>query len=110
MQLPRWSERGGIVTLRWNWDAPDIGTGYENAKKDFDVAAALRPGTSQNRAMMRDLDWYADQPADLKARHVAVLWRPSRVLGDRFWWGKHGPDGSHVLWRLMYEHSTAERG
>src|SRR5438045_1479409 len=29
-----WSRAGGIVTLCWHWGAPDVGTGYENSKKD----------------------------------------------------------------------------
>ena len=57
----RWyKDEGGIVTLCWHWGVPDIGVGYENSKMDFDVAAAFRTGTPQNKAMARDLSAVAD--------------------------------------------------
>ena len=102
-----WARSGGIVTLCWHWGAPDIGTGYENSKKDFDVAAALKPGTRQNIAMLRDMDHVAGLLAVLRDRKVTVLWRPFHEFsGDWFWWGKHGPDAFKALWRLMYDRYT----
>ncbi|WP_271300735.1 glycosyl hydrolase [Sphingomonas sp. CV7422] len=102
-----WARAGGIVTLCWHWGAPDIGTGYENAKRDFDVAAALRPGTPQQEAMLRDLDATAARLAVLRDRGVPVLWRPFHEFsGDWFWWGKHGPDAFKALWALMYDRYT----
>ncbi len=102
-----WARSGGIVTLCWHWGAPDIGTGYENSKKDFDVAAALRPGTPQHVAMLRDMDQVAVLLAGLRDRGIPVLWRPFHEFsGDWFWWGKHGPDAFKALWRLMYDRYT----
>lgn len=102
-----WARSGGIVTLCWHWGAPDVGTGYENSKKDFDVAAALRPGTPQHAAMMRDLAIVADLLAVLRDRGVPVLWRPFHEFsGDWFWWGKHGPDAFKALWTLMHDQFT----
>lgn len=102
-----WSRSGGIVTICWHWGAPDIGTGYENAKKDFDVAAALTPGTPQHVAMLRDMDRIAGLLRVLRDRRVPVLWRPFHEFsGDWFWWGKHGPDAFKALWRLMYDRFT----
>ena len=102
-----WARSGGIVTLCWHRGAPDIGAGYENSKKDFDVAAALKPGTPQNRAMMRDMREVARLLAILQDRGVAVLWRPFHEFsGDWFWWGKHGPDAFKSLWALMYDQFT----
>ncbi|WP_206362024.1 glycosyl hydrolase [Sphingomonas montana] len=99
-----WARSGGIVTLCWHWGAPDIGTGYENSKKDFDVAAALKTGTPQNVAMMRDMTDIARLLAVLRDRGVPVLWRPFHEFsGDWFWWGKHGPDAFKALWALMYD-------
>ncbi|WP_260171334.1 glycoside hydrolase family 26 protein [Sphingomonas sp. BK481] len=106
-----WARSGGIVTLCWHWGAPDIGTGYENSKKDFDVAAALKPGTPQNVAMMRDMTEVARLLNVLQDRGVAVLWRPFHEFsGDWFWWGKHGPDAFKALWALMYDQFTRVHG
>lgn len=107
----RWYESGGIPTLCWHWGVPTIGTGYENSKKDFDVAAALAPGTPENAAMMRDLGHVADLLTALRDRGVPVLWRPFHEFsGDWFWWGKHGPDAFKALWTLMYDMFTRRRG
>jgi hypothetical protein len=106
-----WARSGGIVTLCWHWGAPDIGTGYENSKKDFDVAAALKPGTPQNVAMMRDMTEVARPLKVLQDRGVPVLWRPFHEFsGDWFWWGKHGPDAFKALWALMYDQFTRVHG
>lgn len=105
-----WAEESGIVTLCWHWGAPDIGIGYENSKKDFDVAAALQPGTPQNLAMRRDLAAVADQLTILRDRKVPVLWRPFHEFsGTWFWWGKHGPDAFKALWSLMWDYFTVDR-
>jgi len=102
-----WSRAGGIATICWHWGAPDIGTGYENSKKDFDVAAALKTGTPQNIAMLRDMDQIAGLLKILQTRGVPVLWRPFHEFsGDWFWWGKHGPDAFKALWALMYDRFT----
>lgn len=99
-----WHARGGLVTLCWHWGAPDIGTGYENSKRDFDVAAALRPGTPQHRMMIEQMDAVAGELAWLRDRGVPVLWRPFHEFsGDWFWWGKHGPDAFRALFATMYE-------
>ncbi len=105
-----WHRSGGIVSLCWHWGAPDIGTGYENSKKDFDLVAALEPGTPQNIALHRDLKQIGDLLAVLRDRRVPVLWRPLHEFsGDWFWWGKHGPDAFKALWALMYDEFTHRR-
>lgn len=106
-----WHRSGGIVTLCWHWGAPDIGTGYENSKKAFDLVAALRPGTAQSAALHRDLATIGDLLAVLSDRQVPVLWRPLHEFsGDWFWWGKHGPEAFKALWALMYDEFTHRRG
>jgi len=106
-----WYRSGGVVTLCWHWGAPDIGTGYENAKRDFDVGRALTPGTPQNRAMGQQMAHVADLLTVLRDRRVPVLWRPFHEFsGDWFWWGKHGPDAFKALWRLMYAYFVRSRG
>lgn len=106
-----WHRSGGLVTLCWHWGAPDIGAGYGNAKKDFDLAAALRPGTPQNIALHRDLAAVAELLGVLRDRKVPVLWRPLHEFsGDWFWWGKHGPEAFKALWALMCDTFTRRRG
>ncbi len=106
-----WARSGGIVTFCWHWGAPDIGTGYENSKKDFDVTAALKPGTPQNRLMLAQMDHVAGLLKTLRDAKVPVLWRPFHEFsGDWFWWGKHGPDAFKALWRLMYDRYTRVHG
>ena len=105
-----WHKAGGIVSICWHWGAPDIGTGYENAKKAFDVEQALVAGTPQNRAMMAQMAGVADLLTQLRDARVPVLWRPFHEFsGTWFWWGQHGPDGFKALWRLMYRYFTTER-
>jgi mannan endo-1,4-beta-mannosidase len=105
-----WHRAGGIVSLCWHWGAPDVGSGYENSKKDFDVAAALTPGTAQNRLMRTQMGEIADLLAALRDRGVPVLWRPFHEFsGDWFWWGKHGPEAFKSLWRLMHAEFTGRR-
>lgn len=103
-----WHRSGGLVTICWHWGAPDIGPGYENSKKDFDVARALIAGTPQNIAMRRQMAHVGDLLAVLRDRRIPVLWRPFHEFsGDWFWWGKHGPESFKALWRLMYEDYAA---
>lgn len=105
-----WHRSGGIVSLCWHWGAPDIGAGYDNSKRDFDLVAALQPGTPQSLALHRDLARIADLLAQLRDRGVPVLWRPLHEFsGDWFWWGKHGPSAFKALWTLMYETFTHQR-
>ena len=107
----RWYlEEGGIPTLCWHWGAPDIGTGYENSKKPFDLPAALTPGTRQHELLERDLATIADHLQVLRDRGVPVLWRPLHEFsGDWFWWGQHGPEPFKALWARMYDLFTHER-
>lgn len=108
----RWFlEEGGIATICWHWGAPDIGTGYENAKKDFDLPAALVAGTPEYQALNRDLAGAADQLTILRDRDIPVLWRPlHEFTGSWFWWGKHGPEALKALWIHMYDYFTTTRG
>lgn len=107
----RWHESGGLVSICWHWGVPTLGTGYQNSQKDWDVAAALRPGTVENQALLRDMDQIAGLLAALRDRGVPVLWRPYHEFsGTWFWWGKHGPEAFKSLWVLMYERFTRMHG
>lgn len=112
LRAEKWyKEEGGIVTICWHWGAPDIGTGYKNSQKYFDVEAALREGTPQNKAMMRDLDIIAGKLAVLRDRGVPVLWRPFHEFsGTWFWWGMSGHENFKRLWILMHDYYTVTKG
>lgn len=102
-----WHRSGGMASICWHWGAPDIGTGYENSKKDFDVEQALTPDTPQNQAMMAQMTEVAGLLAVLRDKQIPVLWRPFHEFsGDWFWWGKHGADAFKALWKLMHDYYT----
>ena len=102
-----WAAPAGSSPLCWHWGAPDVGTGYENSKKNFDVVAALKAGTPQNSAMMAQMAAVGNQLARLRDAQVPVLWRPFHEFsGDWFWWGKHGPAAFRSLWALMHDQFT----
>ena len=102
-----WYEGGGIATLCWHWGNPLVGPGYVNSKIHFDAVAALKPGTPENAAMMRDMDEIAGFLRELRDQDVPVLWRPfHEFTGDWFWWGQCGPEVFKALWTLMYERYT----
>jgi len=106
-----YKDEGGIPSICWHWGAPDIGTGYENSKQYFDLPAALIDGTSQNQAMMRDMDTIASHLAVLRDQNVPVLWRPLHEFsGTWFWWGMHGSENFKALWIKMYNYFTYEKG
>ena len=106
-----WYDGGGIVTLCWHWGNPLVGPGYLNAKMHFDAAAALKPGTPENIALLRDMDEIAGYLTQLRDQHVPVLWRPfHEFTGDWFWWGQCGPDVFKALWTLMYDRYTHQYG
>lgn len=105
-----WYRAGGIVSICWHWGAPDIGTGYENSKKAFDIGKALTPGTRQNRLMRAQMAHVGDLLTELRDQNIPVLWRPFHEFsGDWFWWGKCGPEAFKALWRLMYDYYSRER-
>ena len=106
-----WYESGGIVTLCWHWGNPLVGPGYLNSKIHFDAAAALKPGTPENVALLRDMDEIAGYLGQLRDRGVPVLWRPfHEFTGDWFWWGQCGPEVFKALWTLMYDRYTHKYG
>jgi mannan endo-1,4-beta-mannosidase len=106
-----YKDEGGIATICWHWGNPLVGPGYEQSKIYFDAYEALKDGTPQNVAMMRDMAEIAGHLSELQAAGVPVLWRPfHEFTGDWFWWGKCGPEVFKKLWIKMYDYFTDERG
>ncbi len=106
-----WYDGGGIATICWHWGNPLVGPGYANSKIHFDAAAALKPGTPENAALLRDMDEIAGFLGELRDRQVPVLWRPfHEFTGDWFWWGQCGPETFKALWTLMYDRYTQRFG
>lgn len=103
--------KGGIPTICWHWGAPTIGQGYDNSKKAFDINKALTEGTTENLAMMKDLDVVAAELTKLRDKGVPVLWRPfHEFTGTWFWWGMGGSEGFKKLWIKMYNYYTIDKG
>ncbi len=106
-----WYEGGGITTICWHWGNPLVGPGYVNSKIHFDGAAALKTGTPENVALLRDMDEIAGFLGELRDQRVPVLWRPfHEFTGDWFWWGQCGPDVFKAVWTLMYDRYTHTYG
>lgn len=106
-----WYDGGGIATICWHWGNPLVGPGYVNSKIHFDAVAALKPGTPENTALLRDMDEIAGYLGQLRDQDVPVLWRPfHEFTGDWFWWGQCGPEVFKALWTLMYDRYTQKFG
>lgn len=102
---------GGIPTICWHWGVPTIGQGYDNSKKSFDIAKTLTDGTTENLAMMKDLDIVAAELGKLRDQGVPVLWRPFHEFsGTWFWWGKGSSEDFKHLWIKMYNYYTIDKG
>ncbi|GAA4913815.1 glycosyl hydrolase [Mucilaginibacter defluvii] len=100
-----WWRKGGIPTIMWHWGAPAIGQGYDNSKKEIDIAKCFEVGTPENLAMWAELRDKARLLKKLKDAKVPVLWRPFHEMnGTWFWWSKQGPEPLKKLWITMYNY------
>jgi hypothetical protein len=106
-----YSNRNGIVTFCWHWNAPVGKRAFYTKETDFDAARAVIPGTPEYEGVLRDLDVVAEQLKLLQAAHVPVLWRPLHEANGRwFWWGAAGPEACKKLWWLMFDRFTGQHG
>ncbi|MES2672897.1 MAG: glycosyl hydrolase [Pseudomonadota bacterium] len=106
-----YKNKNGIATICWHWGSPSVGQGYENSKKPFDIDKALTAGTTENIAMLKDLDIVAAELAKLRDQNVPILWRPfHEFTGTWFWWGMGGADRFKRLWIYMYNYYTFDKG
>jgi hypothetical protein len=106
-----YTKRRGVVALCWHWYAPLGEPVFYTKDTKFDLSRAVTDGTEENQALLRDLEFIADDLALLRDAHVPVLWRPMHEVNGRwFWWGAQGPEPYQKLWRLMFDRFTHERG
>lgn len=109
-------KRGGIPALCWHWRDP-LQTTNEfyspssgNSATQFSAEEAVREGTPENKAVMKDLAAVADQLAALRDAGIAVLWRPlHEASGKWFWWGYKGPVPFKKLWEIEFNYFVKER-
>jgi mannan endo-1,4-beta-mannosidase len=103
-------KRGGIPALMWHWRDPSHSTNefYSpssgNDATDFDIREAVKSGTAQNTAVLRDLDIVAAQLLSIQEQGAAALWRPlHEAAGGWFWWGYHGAEPAKALYKIIYD-------
>lgn len=105
----------GIVGYGWHWLVPDAeGSTNLSYEGNFDIDAALTPGTWQNKVVEADVAEVAGYLKLLQDENIPVLWRPlHEAIGDYkwgawFWWGKQGPEKTKKLWYWLYDKLTNE--
>ena len=105
-----WSQqRHGLVEFCWHWRAPMGEPAFYTKDTKFDISRAVIPGTSENTAVLHDMDLIANELEVLRDAHVPVLWRPLHEANGRwFWWGAGGPEPLKKLWRMMFENFTVK--
>ncbi|MBQ7981420.1 MAG: beta-mannanase, partial [Oscillospiraceae bacterium] len=116
------SDKGGIVTFCWHWNAPteylkngndDNGNprwwgGFYTKNSTFDIEKVMNGEDPEGKAAIdRDIKEIAAQLKRLEEAGVPVLWRPlHEASGGWFWWGAKGADAYKKLWIYLYEELT----
>lgn len=101
----------GVVTFQWHWHSPSGGSVNTNTfytdKTTFDVSKAVTNGTTENTAILRDIDSIASQLKRLQTAGVSVLFRPLHEAGGAwFWWGAKGSANCLKLYDILYDRIT----
>lgn len=106
--------RNGIPAFTWHWRDPlkKDGTGeFYTKSTTFDIRKVEDPNSAEYKAMIKDIDFIADQFLYLQSKNVAVVWRPlHEAAGGWFWWGAHGGKYCKELWQLMYDRMVNVKG
>ncbi|AEV68433.1 glycosyl hydrolase [Acetivibrio clariflavus] len=111
-----YKEKNGIPTVCWHWFSPgDIGKkgdgSFYTEYTTFSITKALTPGTPENEALLKDIEFMASKFQMLEDAKVPVLFRPlHEAEGGWFWWGAEGPEPCVKLYRLLYDKFTNEYG
>ncbi|MBC8472932.1 MAG: hypothetical protein H8D56_26015 [Planctomycetes bacterium] len=102
-----WKE-GGLIAICWHWGNPlEARNTYRGTKVKFDIEAAFKDGTEENKAMIKDLDVTAEMLKELRDANVPVLFRPlHEICGGWFWWSMQGEENAEKLWRFIYNYYT----
>lgn len=114
------SDKGGIVTFCWHWNAPTdylYSTanssdgwwgGFYTDKSSFDIAKVMNGQDEKGKKLLdADIKEIAAQLKRLENAGVPVLWRPLHEgSGGWFWWGAKGADAYKKLWRYLYTQLT----
>lgn len=109
-----YKEKNGIPTVCWHWFCPgDIGKTADNSfytkSTTFSISKGLTPGTEENTALLKDIDFMAQKFKQLQDAGVPVIFRPlHEAEGGWFWWGAEGPEPCVKLYRLLYDKFTNE--
>lgn len=105
--IAHWKENG-LVALCWHWGNPfDENNTYQGTKKKFDIEAAMKDGTPEHEAMIKDLDVMAGILKELQDANVPVLFRPlHEICGGWFWWSMQGEETAEELWRYIFTYFT----
>ncbi|HOQ01420.1 MAG TPA: glycosyl hydrolase [Acetivibrio clariflavus] len=109
-----YKEKNGIPTVCWHWFSPgDIGKkgdgSFYTEYTSFSITKALTPGTPENEALLKDIEFMASKFQMLEDAKVPVLFRPlHEAEGGWFWWGAEGPEPCVKLYRLLYDKFTNE--
>lgn len=111
-----WRERGGIVSMQFHWKYPlkSNGSAWVKPPKGggpFDLAEAVKPGTEEREAVLKDLSKHADYLQQLAGARVPILWRPLHEIdGSWFWWTDCDiPEDSAELWRMIFDYYVRDR-
>ncbi len=122
----KWSQKGGLVSYVWYWEAPMNESSCFTKETKFDLKKAVSKVniaqlsiedieklnekgeiSSECVALVKDIDTVSKQLAILQENGVTVLWRPlHEASGGWFWWGSSGNEAYKWLWKLMYERQT----
>lgn len=108
-----WAEKKGLLTFTWHWFSPLGGRSksFFSANTDFDASRAVIDGTSENIALISDMDVMAGLLRPFCDKGVPILWRPFHEGdGDWFWWGRQGAQTVKKLFRMMFERFTKVHG
>lgn len=105
--IAHWNENG-LVAICWHWGNPfDEKNTYQGTKKKFDIQSAMKNGTPENQAMIKDLDVMAGILKELQTANVPVLFRPlHEICGGWFWWSMQGEETAEELWRYIFTYFT----
>jgi mannan endo-1,4-beta-mannosidase len=104
-----YSNRNGIVSICWHWNAPMNGRAFYTKETTFNPARGATKGTPEYEALLKDIDAVAGELKLLQEAHVPVMWRPFHEANGRwFWWGAQGPEPFKQLWRIMFDRLVNE--